>query len=113
MTNSGLSNSDIDYIHRCLRQFPEIESVKIFGSRAMGNYKPGSDVDLALFGKDVNMDTLAKLKSILEDSGPLPYLFDLVDYKEINAANLAAHIDEFGTLFYPRSGGYSSPCTKN
>ena len=43
----GLLDRDIKYIIKALEQHDEIEKAIIFGSRAMGNYKKGSDVDIA------------------------------------------------------------------
>ena len=55
--NFGLTKSDLNYITKTLKQFPEIESTFIFGSRAMGNFKPASDIDLCLKGKNITIDT--------------------------------------------------------
>ncbi|WP_414646601.1 nucleotidyltransferase domain-containing protein [Clostridium tetani] len=53
--------------------FDEIEKAYIFGSRAKGNYKPGSDIDIAIYGENINLDILSKLNSILEEKSPMPY----------------------------------------
>ncbi|MEW4901747.1 nucleotidyltransferase domain-containing protein [Clostridium tetani] len=45
----------------------------MFGSRAKGNYKPGSDIDIAIYGENINLDILSKLNSILEEKSPMPY----------------------------------------
>jgi predicted nucleotidyltransferase len=58
----GLSKSDTDYIVLTLNRFPEVEKAMIFGSRAIGNYKKGSDVDIAVIGEKVNFSIIAKLK---------------------------------------------------
>ena len=50
MNNFGLSEKTIEIIKKLLSNYPQIKEVKIFGSRAKGNYKPSSDIDLALFG---------------------------------------------------------------
>ena len=50
----GLLDRDIKYIIKALEQHDEIEKAIIFGSRAMGNYKKGSDVDIAIIGENVN-----------------------------------------------------------
>ena len=46
----GLLDRDIKYIRKALEKYDEIEKAVIFGSRAMGNYKKGSDVDIAIDG---------------------------------------------------------------
>ncbi|WP_283159004.1 nucleotidyltransferase domain-containing protein [Clostridium tertium] len=83
-----------------LSKFNEIEKTIIFGSRAKGNYKPGSDIDLAIIGENINFDTVSRLHSLLEDQGPLPYLFDIVDYTHLNDDELKAHIDRSGKVIY-------------
>lgn len=92
----GLQPSDIKYIKEQIALFPEIQKVKVFGSRAIGNYKEGSDVDMALCGENISLDTLSQLKSKLQEEGPLPYLFDLVHFETIENDALKRHIDEFG-----------------
>ncbi len=71
--NFGLSESDMTYIIDVIRSMEEIDKAVIFGSRAKGNYNPGSDIDLAIYGEKVTFDTLATLRAMLEEQGPLPY----------------------------------------
>lgn len=91
----GLSSKHLDMILSAVRQFPEIDSVKIYGSRAKGTYKPGSDIDLALYGPAVSMDTVLKLDAVLDDL-LLPYEFDLSVYSQLVNADLKEHIDRVG-----------------
>ncbi len=96
--NFGLSAQDIGLIKGVLENHPEITSVKIFGSRAMGNYRANSDIDMALWG-DIGFDNLSSIKDDLE-SLPLPYKFDVVDYEAITHLPFKDHIDEHGRDFY-------------
>lgn len=96
----GLIERDFYYIHKALQQFPEIERAKIYGSRALGNYKNGSDVDLAIIGKRVSRQTILRLNDVLNEVYPLPYMFDLVHYDLLNNENLKKHIDQFGEEIY-------------
>ncbi|MGG7058087.1 nucleotidyltransferase domain-containing protein [Clostridium tertium] len=57
----GLLDKDINYIKEALSKFSEIEKGIIFGSRAMGNYKKGSDIDLALIGENITNNILFKV----------------------------------------------------
>jgi len=52
-------HEDLDNIITTLQQFSEIEKAVIFGSRVKGNYKPGSDVDIAIWGNDISFSTLS------------------------------------------------------
>lgn len=100
--NFGLKDSDLDYIKKVLGKFPEIEKAVIFGSRAKGNYKPGSDVDIAIYGEKIDFDVVSALHAMLEDEGPLPYYFDIVDYTHLTHEELKEHIDRVGKVIFER-----------
>jgi predicted nucleotidyltransferase len=72
-----------------------IKRATIFGSRAKGSYKPGSDVDIAIFGDNITLDTLSSLTAKLNDVGPMPYFVDVVDYSRLDQ-DLMDHIDLVG-----------------
>lgn len=71
----GLRDSDLNQIADAIRQFDEIKEVVLFGSRARGNYKTRSDVDLAIKGDRVTHSTMAQLADCLNEEKPLPYFF--------------------------------------
>lgn len=98
----GLSEVDIEYIVDAIAKFREIKKAVIFGSRAKGNYKAGSDIDIAIYGDDITFDTVSSLHSLLEDESPLPYLFDIVDYTHLDHKELREHIDRVGIIIYER-----------
>ena len=95
----GLKQATIDKINSVFRMHPEIEKVVIYGSRAKGNYRPGSDIDITLFGENVTRDTLSKLDWEIDDLNT-PYLFDISIYTKLNAPSLKEHIDRIGQVFY-------------
>ncbi|MCR6109471.1 nucleotidyltransferase domain-containing protein [Bacillus sp. A301a_S52] len=92
----GLREEDIQYIREVLAKYTEVEKAIIFGSRALGNYKKGSDVDIALVGKDVKSINITALDSLLNEESPLPYFFDIIHYDSISNENLKGHIDMEG-----------------
>jgi uncharacterized protein len=98
----GLIKSDLDYIVNAIKKFEEIDKAVIFGSRAKGNYRPGSDIDVAIYGENITFDTISRLHSMLEDQGPLPYLFDVVDYTHLNHQEFIDHIDRVGKIIFER-----------
>jgi predicted nucleotidyltransferase len=100
MSQFGLTESDLQQIIAVLQNFPEIKTVRIFGSRAMDTQKTGSDIDLALWG-EITYQTVTRLYGILNEEVPLPYRFDIVDYSTANQ-DIRDHIDLFGRLFYQR-----------
>lgn len=96
----GLLQKDIDYIKETIKSFPEIERAIIFGSRSMGNYKRGSDIDLAIDGKQVDQSIVSRLSVLLNEDLPLPYYFDVVDLRKLQHEGLKEHIEKFGKVFY-------------
>lgn len=79
-----------------LQQYPEIIWVKIYGSRAKGNYERGSDIDLTFSSPtDCSADLLEAL-----DNLPTLYLFDVTHYESLKHEGLKAHIDRVGVVIY-------------
>lgn len=100
MSRFGLSEKDITYIREAIKKFPEVKEILIFGSRAMGNFKPGSDVDICIKGEKITFTIISKIKALLQDEGPLPYQFDLVAYHLIESQELRDHIDTHGKSLF-------------
>ena len=94
----GFSSEALKLITEVFLQHPEVRIVKIFGSRAIGNFEDYSDVDLALWG-DLNINLIGQISHELDEL-PLPFTFDVKDYKTINHVPLKEHIDEFGKILY-------------
>ncbi|NMF86509.1 nucleotidyltransferase domain-containing protein [Nodosilinea sp. P-1105] len=97
----GLLDSDLQHIADAIQTFDQIAEVVLFGSRAKGNYKPGSDVDLAIKGDRVTPRTVAALADCLNEEKPLPYFFDMVHYDSLDCAQLKDHIDRVGIVIFP------------
>lgn len=72
----GLPENTICQINDVFEQFPEIEQVILYGSRALNTYHQGSDIDLALIGNGINDNTIALINEKL-DLLNTPYLFDI------------------------------------
>ena len=96
----GLSDNIVNILKNFFDKFPEVNEVKIYGSRAKGNYRKGSDIDLALYG-DIEYSLLAKICGEIEEL-PTPYKFDITDYNTISNENLKDHIDRIGKTFYKK-----------
>lgn len=73
-----------------------IDWVKLFGSRARGDYKPVSDVDLAIASAE-NLVTRLQLDF---DQSQLPFTFDLIDYRRQPNQKLQDAIDREGKLLW-------------
>jgi len=99
MPEFGLPDTTLATIRRILAGHPDIEKAILYGSRAKGNYRPGSDIDLALFGAELERPTLAKLSAQLDES-PIPYQVDLTRWDDIENESLREHIMRAGVVFY-------------
>jgi len=97
----GLSDKSLNLIRDVFKSYPKIDEVIIFGSRAMGTDKIGSDIDLALKGKDISLDDILRISSELDEL-PLAYKYDVIDYADIDNLALTEHIDKHGLPFYKK-----------
>ena len=95
----GLKAEVIAQISSVLARYPEVESAILYGSRAKGNYHPGSDIDLTLTGATLTYDHLARISLEIDDL-LLPYLFDLSLLRHIDNPDLIDHINRVGTPLY-------------
>ncbi len=95
----GLKQETVKKINRVFARHKEVEKVILYGSRAKGNYRPGSDIDLTLKGKALSLKQLNKISLELDDL-LLPYTFDLSLYHHIKDADMIEHIERVGKLFY-------------
>lgn len=88
-------------IRKVFNSFENIEQVKIFGSRAKGIAKPGSDFDLAIFGTNISVKDLLELYEHF-DNLDLPYHFDLIIYNQIENEAVREHVDRVGKQIFKR-----------
>lgn len=103
----GLSEATIGQICQVFERYPQISQAILYGSRAIGDYRNGSDIDLTLRGdSDLTRQMLAKIANEL-DGLYIPYTVDLSAYHELNDPNLSQQIEEVGLLFYEK--GLVSP----
>lgn len=98
--NFGLKDGDLETIIAILKKYPQIEQALIFGSRAKGNFKPGSDVDIVIKGNVP--DIITEIGFSLNEDSLLPYKFDVLDYSTISNRNLIDHINRVGIVFYEK-----------
>ena len=95
----GLSDTVIKELQDVFRRHANIEKVLIFGSRSKGNYRAGSDIDLAVIGKDVDYNLLLSILCEIDDLDLL-YTVDLLDYQKKKGTPIGDHIDRVGQVFY-------------
>ena len=98
----GLSVYDNEQISLVLAQFPEVSKAILFGSRAKGNFKKASDIDLSIKGQALNNTIIAKINLILNEETSLPYFFDVIHYESLKNIQLKEHIDRVGIVIYTK-----------
>ena len=94
----GLPERTIKELLEYFESKPEIEKVVVYGSRAKGTYKNGSDIDFAIWS---DKDNTSEIATELDEL-PTPYMFDVTDYKKLSHENLKKSIDSDGIVFYKR-----------
>ena len=98
----GLNENIIVNLKNIFSLYSEIEEVILYGSRAKGNYKNGSDVDLTFTGDELNQNNLNTISLKIDDLY-LPYTFDLSLYKSIKNSELLEHISRVGIKIYSKT----------
>ncbi|MEI6290883.1 MAG: nucleotidyltransferase domain-containing protein [Chloroflexota bacterium] len=98
----GLKEVTIEKICGVLAKYPPIEKAVIYGSRAKGNYKNGSDIDLTLHGgADLTMNIMYKILVEIDDL-LLPYTIDLSIFHTLKDPDFIDHIQRVGLTFYEK-----------
>lgn len=100
----GLSAETVAKISEVFSRFPEVEKAVLYGSRARGNARPGSDIDLTLLGSRLGQELVGQIDDALDDL-LLPYRFDLSIFARITHSDLIDHIQRVGVAFYEKTPG--------
>ena len=96
----GLSEKTLNTLNSIFRKYPDIRQVILYGSRAKGNYRNGSDIDLTIkAGENFNFDNLLRISGDFDDSD-MPYFVDVSIYDKLSNPDLKAHIDRVGKVLY-------------
>jgi type I restriction enzyme R subunit len=99
----GLKPEVVSAIRAVLAQFDCIEQAILYGSRAKGDYKHGSDIDLTLTVKEEPPKSLLLHIDNALDDLDLPYSFDLSLLQQISNKNLLEHIKRVGVVFFSQA----------
>jgi len=99
---TGLPESAIARINAIFAAVPKIEQVILYGSRAKGTFRHGSDIDLVIKGEKIDHSQLLRIERQLDDL-LLPYIIDLSLLHRIDNQELLDHIKRIGVIFYQRT----------
>ena len=97
----GLKPETIARIRDILAEHGEVDEAIVYGSRAKGTSKPGSDIDISLKGQAIDLHVLNKISHEFDEL-PIPYTIDVSNYNRIDNPELLSHIDRVGKLLYKR-----------
>ena len=96
----GLPDRTLDTLDSIFRKYPGIRQVVLYGSRAKGKYRKGSDIDLSLKTEETFTFTdLLRIAGDFDDSD-IPYFVDVSIYEELSNPDLKDHIDRVGKVLY-------------
>ena len=100
--NHGLSETTVERIRGVLAHYPMVEKAVLYGSRAKGTHRPGSDIDLTLCGSGLDHTLLTRIDIELDDL-LLPYQIDLSLFSSLTHPALLDHIRRVGMVIYERA----------
>lgn len=103
MNTFGLPDAAIRQIRAVFADYPGIDQVLVYGSRAMGNWRNGSDIDLCLEAEGLSFKDLLAIENRIDDL-LLPWKVDIAVRHQIENQELLEHIDRVGRVFYRRTG---------
>lgn len=97
----GLPEHAVERICAVFRAYPAIRRVVLYGSRAKGSYRPGSDIDLCIEAEGLGIAELLEIENRIDDL-LLPWKVDIALWQKIGNPELLDRIDRFGVAFYER-----------
>lgn len=98
----GLTPSVIAMLQDVFAKYPRVTEVRLYGSRAKGNFSNGSDIDLSIMDGAVTGAQLMRIANDIDEL-PLPYCVDLSLFHQVDNPALAEHILRVGKVFYSAS----------
>jgi uncharacterized protein len=99
---TGLSEQSLRAIAKVVYSNERVRGAKIFGSRAIGTFHAGSDIDICLFGEELTISDLNRIALELDELN-IPEIVDLVNFRTIKNENLLKHIEDFSVQIEPSS----------
>ncbi len=100
MNKFGLPERTVNELLEYFKSKPGVEKVVVYGSRAKGTYKNGSDIDFAVWTNGKSAYDL-RIEAELDEL-ETPYMFDVTDYKNLSHERMKKSIDKDGIVFYEK-----------
>jgi predicted nucleotidyltransferase len=102
--NSGLSIQTISQLSEIFARHEKVSSVVLYGSRAKGNWRNESDIDLTIHAEGLEWSEFQQIEREIDDL-LLPWKIDLSLYEHIDNQQLREHIERVGKVFYRCGSG--------
>lgn len=95
----GLNDETLDRIRAVLAAHAGVARAILYGSRAKGNYRAGSDIDLCLIAPSLSLTEQLQIETELDDL-LLPYKIDLSRFHALDNPALIEHVQRVGVTVY-------------
>jgi len=100
--NNGISQESSTKLINLFKKTNNLTEVKLYGSRALGTYKEGSDIDISIMDNEFSTDDLLQLSNNIDDL-LIPYKVDISIFKKLDNVDLIKHINNHGVTFYKKN----------
>ena len=98
---AGVRRDEQEWLRSIFDEVDSVKSVVLYGSRAKGTHRDGSDIDLTLKGGHITTQQLLDICLLIDDL-LLPYEVDLSIFTHIDNKSLVDHIDRVGKVIFMR-----------
>lgn len=99
MNSSGISDQTLQAIINTCTTFPSVKRVILYGSRARGDYRNGSDIDIAIDAPEMSDKEFSRLWNSLDDL-PIIYTMDIVQLQSLKNEQLLDAIRQEGRVIW-------------
>lgn len=96
----GIDKELLDEIINLIVRHKKPEKIILFGSRANGDFKKTSDIDIAVVGKNWTDRDIDTVKHNLDELIKTPLKFDVLNFYEITKDRLKKNILQKGKVIY-------------
>jgi uncharacterized protein len=105
---TGLTDDKLERIIGVIMGSPDdaarVDQVILFGSRAKGTWREGSDIDLAVTGRGLSREDVWRWKDVLEDA-LFPWTPDILLVDRDTNSDIVEHIARVGVVLSGRTFG--------
>lgn len=98
--SGGLDRQVLEALCAILAQHASVQRACLYGSRARGGFRTGSDIDLCLDAPGLELAEMLAIDTQIDDL-LLPWKVDLTHWQTLDDPQLAAAIERDAVLIYP------------